>query len=352
MLITCPACGTNFSIPDSALGTNGRKLKCAKCAHKWFQTPLPMDDDDDTDLDLAGPSFTAPERETPDFSKVSGFNPVRDDSVFDAPRPTARPPAPVDDDFDLDAPPVPTFANRMPPDEGAERPGEVDLMDDEPLPVPELFSTAPQEGKKGTGVLWVLLVLLILGGLGGAGYYFQDQLVEAVPEAGELLGQAGLRREKPGAGLELRKAGTPERFVHNDTDVLVVRGIIANVTDRTRPVPTMKLVLMDRNKQPVQEKLSQAPVAELAPRGTASFKIMLERPDPNAVEVVVVFVETGDAKPAAVPPPVPAPPAPVSAPVPAPAPAPAPAADTPAAVPAVPAAPAAPAADAKPAEVK
>ncbi|KIL97922.1 hypothetical protein CCC_00983 [Paramagnetospirillum magnetotacticum MS-1] len=346
MLITCPACGTNFSIPDSALGATGRKLKCAKCAHKWFQAPLLPEDDDDTDLDLAGPSFAPPGPEIPDFSKVSGFNPVRDDSVFDAPRPAARAPAPTaaDDDFDLDAPPVPTFANRMPPEEGMERPSEIDLMDDEPQPVPDLFSTASHEGKKGTGVLWVLLVLLILGGLGGAGYYFQDQLVEAVPEAGELLGQAGLRREKPGAGLELRKAGTPERFVHNDTDVLVVRGIIANITDRTRPVPTMKLVLMDRNKQAVQEKLSQAPVAELAPNGTASFKIMLERPDPNAVEVVVVFVDVGEAKSAAVPPPVPMAPAPPPAPAPA-----APVVEAPAAVPPAPAIPAVPAETAPPA---
>ncbi|ARJ68142.1 hypothetical protein WV31_12285 [Magnetospirillum sp. ME-1] len=342
MLITCPACATNFSIPDSALGTSGRKLKCAKCAHKWFQTPLPMDDD--TDLDLAGPSFAPPEPPMPDFSKVSAFNPVKDDTVFDAPRPSA---AAADDDFDLDAPPVPSFANRLPPDEGMERAGEIDLMDDGPQPVPELFSTAASEGKKGTGMLWVLLVLLILGGLGGAGYYFQDHLVEAVPEAGELLGQAGLRREKPGAGLELRKAGTPERFVHNDTDVLVVRGIIANVTDRARPVPTMKLVLMDRNKQAVQEKLSQPPVTELASQGTVSFKIMLERPDPNAVEVVVVFVDAAEGKPAMAPPPVPAAPAP--APAPAPVVPPAPAADT---APVAPAAPAAPPAETKPAEAK
>lgn len=346
MLITCPACGTNFSIPDSALGTAGRKLKCAKCAHKWFQAPLVMEEDD-TDLDLAGPSFGKS-----DFSGVSDFNPVRDDTVFDAPRPAARPSAPADDDFDLDAPPVPSFSNRLPPDEGMEHMGESNLLDDGPQPVPDLFATPASEGKKGTGVLWVLLVLLILGGLGGAGYYFQDQLVEAVPEAGELLGQAGLRREKPGAGLELRKAGTPERFVHNDTDVLVVRGIIANVTDRSRPVPTMKLVLMDRNKQAVQEKLSQPPVTELASQGTVSFKIMLERPDPNAVEVVVVFVDVAEAKPGSVPPPVPAipaPPAQVTAPAPAPVPAPAapaaPAADTPPA-------PAAPPAETKPAEAK
>jgi predicted Zn finger-like uncharacterized protein len=328
MLITCPACGTNFSIPDSALGTSGRKLKCAKCAHKWFQTPLV--EDDDTDFDLAGPSFAKPDfAPPPDFSNVSGFNPVKDDSVFDSPRASAQRQA-ADDDFDLDAPPVPTFANRLPPDEGMERTGELDLMDDGPQPIPDLFSTASSEGRKGTAVLWILLVLLILGGLGGAGYYFQDQLVETVPEAGELLGQAGLRREKPGAGLELRKAGTPERFVHNDTDVLVVRGIIANITDRSRPVPAMKLVLMDRNKQAVQEKLAQPPVTELKPQGTASFKIMLERPNPNAVEVVVVFVESGESKP--MPPPVPkapqAPPAPDVAPA-------APASEAPAAAPTV-----------------
>ena len=142
-----------------------------------------------------------------------------------------------------------------------------------------------------------------------------------------MLTQIGLRHEKPGAGLELRKAGTPERFVHDNTDVLVVRGIIANVTDRVRPVPTMKLVLMDKNKQPVQEKLSQPPVTALDPQGTASFKIMLERPDPNAVEVVVVFVDSGETKaPSAPRPSAPstspdmAPPAP-SAPPPAPAPA-------------------------------
>ena len=198
MLITCPACGTNFSIPDSALGTTGRKLKCAKCAHKWFQEPLMVMEEDDTDLDLAGPSFDKP----------SFGNPVRDEPVFAAPpppRPTAPRPTPPsdDDDFDMEAPPVPSFAGRLPP----ERPDEDmsdSLLDEGPQPIPDVFSTQPSDGKKGTGFLWFLLVVLILGGLGGAGYYFQDQLVEAVPEAGELLGQAGLRREKPGAGLELR----------------------------------------------------------------------------------------------------------------------------------------------------
>jgi predicted Zn finger-like uncharacterized protein len=344
MLITCPNCGTNFSIPDAALGTTGRKLKCAKCGHKWFQEPLMVMDEDDTDLDLSGPSFSSP-------SAFSAPPPMaepdyRREPSFDEPPRMSSGSASSDlDDIDLDSPPIPNFGSRIKPEHNDDDRSADSLLDDGPQPIPDVFSTASPEGKKGTGFLWVLLVLLVLGGLGGAAYYFQDMLVEAVPEAGELMSQAGLRHEKPGAGLELRKAGTPERFVHNDTDVLVVRGIIANITDRVRPVPTMKLVLMDKNKQPVQEKLSQPPVSALDPQGTASFKIMLERPDPNAVEVVVVFVESGEAKMAA-PPPAPKPLAPPTTPdvAPAPAPAPAPVA---APAPAVAPAPAAPA-EAKP----
>ncbi|TAN62056.1 MAG: DUF3426 domain-containing protein, partial [Magnetospirillum sp.] len=243
------------------------------------------------------------------------------------PRPAARSADTDLDDLDMESPPVPNFGPRIAPERNDDDLSAQSLLDDAPQPIPDVFSTRSSDGKKGTGFLWLLLVLLVLGGLGGAGYYFQDRVVELVPEAGEMMAQVGLRREKPGAGLELRKAGTPERFVHNDTDVLVVRGIIANITDRVRPVPTMKLVLMDKNKQPVQEKLSQPPVTALDPQGTASFKIMLERPDPNAVEVVVVFVESGEAKP--MPPPAPKPLAPPVVPDVAP---PAPAAPPPAEV--------------------
>jgi len=334
MLITCPNCGTNFSIPDAALGTEGRKLKCAKCGHKWFQAPLrlPIEEEDDVlDLDFQPELQTAAPQ--PSFSSLS------EPRLFpEEPRPSfsAIP--------DLDPPPVPSFGGRLPP----ERP-DVDLsrglLDDAPPDVPDVFGDLREKPHKGsTAALWVVLVLLVLGGLGGATYYFQDQVVDLVPEAGDLLAQAGLRHEKPGAGLELRKAGTPERFVLNDVDVLVVRGIIANISDRIRAVPMMKLVLLDKAGQPVQEKLSRPPATALDPQGTASFKILLERPDPSAVEVVVVFVESADA--AALPPtkaPVAAPevqsPAPVAPVAPAPAVSPAAPAITPPPLPTQPAQP-------------
>jgi predicted Zn finger-like uncharacterized protein len=43
MIISCPACGTRYAVPETAIGPEGRTVRCAKCKHSWFQDAQPLD---------------------------------------------------------------------------------------------------------------------------------------------------------------------------------------------------------------------------------------------------------------------------------------------------------------------
>jgi len=43
MIIACPACGTRYAVPDTAIGGEGRTVRCAKCKHSWHQDATPLD---------------------------------------------------------------------------------------------------------------------------------------------------------------------------------------------------------------------------------------------------------------------------------------------------------------------
>ena len=52
MIVSCPACSTRYLVEPSALGSDGRMVRCAKCEHSWYQAPP---DDMPHQVDLAVP---------------------------------------------------------------------------------------------------------------------------------------------------------------------------------------------------------------------------------------------------------------------------------------------------------
>ncbi len=43
MILACPACDTRYAVPDSAIGAEGRTVRCARCRHSWFQAGSELD---------------------------------------------------------------------------------------------------------------------------------------------------------------------------------------------------------------------------------------------------------------------------------------------------------------------
>ncbi|MBI1777403.1 MAG: zinc-ribbon domain-containing protein [Proteobacteria bacterium] len=50
MILTCPSCSKRYALASSAVGDEGRKVRCGNCGETWFQAPAEIEEQEPVDV--------------------------------------------------------------------------------------------------------------------------------------------------------------------------------------------------------------------------------------------------------------------------------------------------------------
>ena len=280
MIISCPACSTRYVVPDSAVGVEGRTVRCAKCRHSWFQD---------------GPDLTAP---APQAEPVAAPTPP-------PPAPAPAPPPPVVEPVAASAPepepepepvrPFPSFADEEP--EGEPLPPPPPLRRDEDLPARAVYADPayatdfddgrssfdyepPFRPRRNPARMWTIaaavFAVVALGAVGATAWY---GLPDWMPFARPTFAEA-----QPGLKLDFPAKQQDRRELPNGTWYYGVNGKVTNISDVSRSVPPILVVLRGSRGQIVRTAEIRPAKRVLAPGESVSVNEALVPVEKSAVK--------------------------------------------------------------------
>jgi predicted Zn finger-like uncharacterized protein len=237
MIIACPACATRYAVPDSAIGVEGRTVRCAKCRHSWFQ-------------------------EGPELAPAPAV-------VADAPPPPPEPPA----EAEPAAPPAPVARAAAEPAEAAPaapKPTYYDDTTDAPYADegPSRFDYAPpfrpRRNWARIGMLAAIVFAVVTLGL--AAVVAWAGLPDWVPVARPTFAQA-----QQDLVLDFPPKRQDRRTLPNGTEYFGASGSVSNIGKESRTVPTILIVLRDARDRIVYSWEVVPPKRQLAPGETITI---------------------------------------------------------------------------------
>lgn len=237
--ITCPSCDASFKVKAEALQPEGRKVKCARCAHKWFQEPV---DDDGADA----PAKPKPKKRKKKPAGEEGGAPKKRRVKKKAPPP---PPEPEDDEPEEEAPEDEGYEEVAGYDAAASAAAdEATGAATDDIPIPPLMEKPPKKSKFSGknivmalwGVLGVLVVAVVV-----AFFALSESLLDQFPDLEGIYKTVGLAPDDGGKRLLIKNMTTDFEFDREKkVRVLVVKADIINPNaGRMKEIPPVVIIL-------------------------------------------------------------------------------------------------------------
>jgi len=278
MIIACPACATRYVVPDSAIGVDGRTVRCAKCRHSWFQDGPELPPRPSAPV-LAPPSAPAPAQTpapTPEpvSEQTTQFKPqpppaepepVSEQTTQFTPQPPSDGPQgiPLSEQRTVFAPqppsqsePLPTFAEtaRAPVASSAAERGFEDS--------PSSFAHEPPfRPRRNPARLWtaaaIAFALLVAALIGAVSIWGMPAWVPIARMNGA--------EAQPDLVLEFPPEQQDRRTLPNGVPYFGASGTVTNVGREKLRVPPILIVLRDARERIVYTWEVRSPKSELAP---------------------------------------------------------------------------------------
>jgi predicted Zn finger-like uncharacterized protein len=259
MIIACPACATRYVVPDSAIGIEGRTVRCAKCRHSWFQEGAA----------LAAPSAPVAEAAPAPPPPPPAPQAPAEEAPVSAQQPAAAPPE--EDEWASAAPPPTPEADVVPvepPAPVAAPPVYDDVYPDAADDSQSQFAHEPPfRPRRNPARMWmiaaILFALVSLGAVAATAYY---GLPAWVPLARPLFSEA-----QPDLKLDFPAKRQEMRSLPNGTTYFGASGSVTNLGQSARSVPPILVVLRDKNNRIVYSWEVIPPKRVLAPGETITI---------------------------------------------------------------------------------
>jgi len=240
MILECSQCRTRYLVPDSAIGTDGRTVRCASCKHSWFQAPVAALDLTTRATASDGPVTAAPRREAE----------APKPRVFDDASITAAAAASGPSDYDPFAP--------QPP-----------------------FKPRKNPARRWTAAAFVAGFSMLLG----TGAILYSGAPGLAAQLGLGLGVGG-EVETPLVFTDKNVELKPQT---NGSELFIISGKVANPTSDKQRVPDIRIELRDKQDSLVYSWRVTPQVREIGPKQTIEFNSAQVDPPRSAATARLAF---------------------------------------------------------------